>query len=125
MRLLRSIGSWYLQEDHTYLRIYGVTAPPHLLPKYVPIRLVLGEIFYQKNLQGFSASLAKDSRKRTFILYHMYISHYGLMNSKQARQESNDMIKYRFPQGKFRRHDPQILVAKHNPFVSITWPYTH
>jgi hypothetical protein len=25
--LIRSIGSWYLKEDHTYLRIYGVIDP--------------------------------------------------------------------------------------------------
>jgi hypothetical protein len=46
MRLIKNIGNWYLQEDCTYLRIYGVTASPHLLPKYVPNRLILGEIDY-------------------------------------------------------------------------------
>jgi hypothetical protein len=61
--LLRSIGNWYLKEDHTYLRIYGVTAPPDLLPKYITNILVLGEITYQTILRGFNASLAKESRK--------------------------------------------------------------
>jgi hypothetical protein len=97
MKLLKSIGNWYLQEDYTYLRIYGVTAPPHLLPKYVPNRIILGEIAYQTILQVFNASLAKDSRKRTFISFNMYNGHYGLMNSKQARQEAKAMLEYKFP----------------------------
>jgi hypothetical protein len=101
MRLLRSIGNWYLQEDCTYLRIYGVTIPPHLFPKYVSNRLILGEISYQTILQGFNATLAKDVRKRTFIPYNMYIGHYGLMNSKQARHEANTMLEYEFPHKQF------------------------
>jgi hypothetical protein len=79
MRLLRSICNWYLQEDYTYSRIYGVIAPPHLLPKYVPNRLILRKIAYQTILQGFNATLANDAGKRTFISYNMYIGHYRIL----------------------------------------------
>jgi hypothetical protein len=42
-KLIKYLGNWYLQEDLTYLRIYGATTTPHLFPKYVPDRVVLGE----------------------------------------------------------------------------------
>jgi hypothetical protein len=82
MTLLRNNENWYLKQDHTYLRIYGVTTPANLLPKYVSNIVVLGEIAYQTILQGFDVSLTKDSIKITFVPYNMYIGHYGLSNSK-------------------------------------------
>ena len=40
-------GHWYLDERETYIRVFDTTGAPHLLPIYVPDRLVLGEIWYQ------------------------------------------------------------------------------
>jgi hypothetical protein len=50
-----------------------------------------------KNLQGINASLSKDEKNETSIPYNLYISHYGLLNSKQARWEANIVLDYRFP----------------------------
>jgi hypothetical protein len=55
----------------------------------------------------------------------MYIGHYGLLNSNQARQKENAMLEYRFPRGQFRRHDPLELVEKHSIMISITWSYAY
>jgi hypothetical protein len=49
-------------------QIYGANVAPHLFPKYVPDRLVMGEICYQTILQGFNASLEKEAKKRTLSL---------------------------------------------------------
>jgi len=35
------------------------------------------------------------------------------------------MLEHRFPQGKFWRHDPLGLIAKHSVIFSITCPYAH
>jgi hypothetical protein len=74
--------------DYTYLRICGATATPHLLPKYVPNRLVLGEIAYQTVLQGFNASLLKEARKN-LIPYNFSLGHYYLKDPRHARQEAS------------------------------------
>lgn len=34
-------------------------------------------------------------------------------------------MEYRFPQGKFKRHEPYRIVPKHCNIVSITWPYSN
>jgi len=88
MRLIKNIGNYYLQEDYTYLRIYGVIASPHIFPKFVPNRLILSEISYQTILQGFNASLAKDARKITFIPYYIYLGHYVLVECKERKTRS-------------------------------------
>ena len=46
-KVISKVGHWYLDERETYIRVFGATGAPHLLPIYVPVRLVLGEIFYQ------------------------------------------------------------------------------
>jgi hypothetical protein len=84
-RLIKNVGSWYLQEDYTHLRIYGVTTSPHIIPKYVPNRLTSGETVYNTIFQGFNASLAKDENKNTFNPYNIYLANYGLVNSNKIR----------------------------------------
>ena len=67
--MIISIGDWYLQEYHTYIRIYGATDPPHLLPKYVLDKLVLAEIAFHNMIIGFDSFLTKEVKKKSFISY--------------------------------------------------------
>jgi len=120
MVILRSIGSYYLQEGHTHVRINEVNSHIHMFPKYVLNRMVLGDIAYQTIIHGFDDSLEKYSRRKGFIQYNMYIGHYGLSNSKFAIQEENAMLEYNFPQGKFMKNDPNGLVLKHSNYVAKT-----
>jgi len=124
MEVLSNIGDWYIERDFTYIRIYGATKAPHLLPKFVPERLVLREIAYQTILHGFNAYLVKEKLK-TFISYSVCIGHYGLNNSVFARMEAHAMLEYGLPEGIFRRHDPHGLVAQHAAQEAILWPYSH
>jgi len=111
--MLKCIGNWYLQEKFTYLRIYGAIASTHLLPIYVPNKLVLSEIAYKTILQGFNSLLVKDAKKKLFISYNFYFGYYKLLNSNHAKQEGNLMLEFGLQQGQFRRHDPHGLVPKH------------
>jgi hypothetical protein len=44
MESISSIGDWFIEDTFSYISIYGCEAPPHVLPRYVPDRLVLREI---------------------------------------------------------------------------------
>jgi len=44
---LTSIGSWFAEELFTYTRVYGSIIDPHVLPLYVPDKLLAREIAYQ------------------------------------------------------------------------------
>jgi hypothetical protein len=46
-KVISKFSHWYLDECETYIRVFGATGAPHILPIYVPNRLVLGEICYQ------------------------------------------------------------------------------
>lgn len=37
---LKYIGRWFGEEYFTYIRVFGSYAPPHILPLYVPYKLL-------------------------------------------------------------------------------------
>ena len=41
------IGNWYLLRYFTYIRVVGITAAPHLFPKYIPDRIILKEFAFK------------------------------------------------------------------------------
>jgi hypothetical protein len=45
-KMISKVGHWYFEETSTYIRVFGATGAPHLLPVHVPDRLILGEICY-------------------------------------------------------------------------------
>jgi len=49
---LISIGRWFGEENFTYVRIFGSQANPHVLPLYVPDKLLAREIAYQITSEG-------------------------------------------------------------------------
>jgi hypothetical protein len=70
--IIKRIGNWYLMEHGTYIRVYGAMKSPHLLPRFVPDRLVLQEVAYQTVIHRVSGILYRD--KKGYGLH----SHYTL-----------------------------------------------
>lgn len=46
-------------------------------------------------------------------------------DTAQAKQEGLSQLEYRFPTGRFPKHDPKGLVLQHALQVSSCWPYSH
>jgi hypothetical protein len=46
----------------TYIKVYGATKSPHLLPKFIPEKLVLQEITYQTLVHGVGVALNRDKK---------------------------------------------------------------
>ena len=123
--VIRSTEDWYLLKDHTYLKIFGATTPPHLLPKHVPDRLVLVDILFQTMMVKFNSFLIKEVKKKSFIPYYFSIGYYGPINSSHAILEGNKMLEHIMPQRKIKNHDPLSLVSNHCVAAGIQWIYPH
>jgi hypothetical protein len=50
--VIKRIGDWYFMEHDMYIMVYGDMKSPHLLPWFVPEKLVLQEVAYQTVLNG-------------------------------------------------------------------------
>jgi hypothetical protein len=94
-KIISKVGHWYLDECDTYIRVFSAIRAPHLLPVYVPDRLIVGEICYQTILQGYNATLVKD-KKRAFIPYGFHVGFYMVKDTAQAKQEGLSQLEFRF-----------------------------
>jgi hypothetical protein len=83
--MISKVGHWYLDECDTYIRVFGATIAPHLLPVHVPDQLVVGEICYQTILQGYNATQVKD-KKRSFIPYGFLVGLFLVKDTAQAKK---------------------------------------
>jgi hypothetical protein len=70
--MISKVGHWYLDERDTYIRVFGVTEEPHILPDHVSNHILVGKIHYQAILQGYKSTLVKD-KKRAFIPYGLHV----------------------------------------------------
>jgi len=44
---LKEIADWFIDENFSYIRVYGYFIPPHALPKFLPDRLVCRDVAHQ------------------------------------------------------------------------------
>lgn len=58
MQVVGEVGDWYVIERGTYIRVFGATKAPHLLPKFILDKLALQKIEYQTLVHGVGAALA-------------------------------------------------------------------
>jgi hypothetical protein len=60
---MKDVADWYLGKYYTYIRVYGNTRAPHLLPCYVPDKLLIREIAFQTMGTGITSLLLGSSKK--------------------------------------------------------------
>jgi hypothetical protein len=92
-KMISKVGHWYLDDHDTYISVFRATGASHMLPVYVPDRLVVGEICYQTILQGYNATLVKG-KKRAFIPYGFHIGFYMVKDTSQAKKEGLRQLKF-------------------------------
>jgi hypothetical protein len=97
-KMIAKLGHWYLDEHSTYIRVFGATRAPHLLPYHVPYQLVMGEICYHTILQGYNDTLVKD-KKQDFIPYSFHVEFYLVKDNAQAKQQGLSQLVFSFPRG--------------------------
>jgi hypothetical protein len=122
--MLARAGHWYLDEHSTYIWVFGAIGAPHLLPAHVPDQIVVVVICYQTILQGYNAILVKD-KKRAFIPYGFHVGFYLVKDTTQAKQEGLIQLEFRFPTGRFLKHNPKGMVLQHASQVSSYCKYAH
>jgi len=58
-----SVARWFGEEIFTYIKVFGSVVAPHVLPYYVPDKLMAREITYQTCSMGGMSKVLKDSKK--------------------------------------------------------------
>jgi len=108
----------------TYIRVFEATRAPHILSTHVLDQLIMGEIYYPTNLQGYNTTLVKD-KKQAFITYEFHVGFCLVKYTAQVKQEGLRNLEFRFSTCLFHKNEPKGLVPQHASHVSSCWPYTH
>jgi hypothetical protein len=85
MKVIRRIGDWYLMEHRTYIRVYGAMNLPHLLPRFVPDKLVLQEVVYQTIIHGVGGMMYR-LKKEIWPPLPLCVENYLFKNTKQGQE---------------------------------------
>jgi hypothetical protein len=81
--VIKEIGDWCIGKYYTYFKIYGCSQAPHILPKYVPKKLLAKEIAYQIVGDGTSYFLLEIS-KRLWPRFPIRVGRFTLLNVPHA-----------------------------------------
>ena len=69
---LRAVVDWFIEENFSYIRVFGCSIPPHALPKFFLDRLVCREVAYQIIIGGIDKEL-KATQKKFWPIFHLQV----------------------------------------------------
>ena len=104
-------GVWGLgfgEEWFTYIRVFGSTVPPHVLPLYVPNKLLAREIAYQTCSKGGLTKDLKDKKKAIWPQFPITFGAFSLFDVGHAFGEVENVTclqLFKFPARPFDPND--------------------
>ena len=84
---LTAVGRWFGEEKFTYIRVFGSQAEPHVLPLYIPDKLLAREISYQIMAESVTQTLKKN-KKQGWPSFSLRCGVYTLHDLKHAEKEA-------------------------------------
>lgn len=108
---LLQVGNWFGEESFAYIRVYGSLENPHVLPLFIPDKILSREIAYQIVGNGISKVL-KESNKMMWPSIPTQFDIFSLDNYKHAQSEIYAIQDLGFPTIPNRKYDAHHVVKK-------------
>ena len=54
---LGNLADWFIEDNFSYVKVFGCSVPPHALPQFLPDMLVCREVVYQIVVGGINKEL--------------------------------------------------------------------
>jgi hypothetical protein len=109
---LSHIADWYVEEEFSYLRVFGATVPPSALPQFIPDKLACREVARQTVIGGVSKEL-KASAKKVWPSFPIRLHSYSLSDFGHAKVEAAALEGLNLAYIEYKKHDPQKIVSTH------------
>ena len=87
---LKAIADWFIEENFSYIRVYGCSIPPHALPKFLLDKLVSREVAHQIVKGGFGLEL-KAAQKKSWPYLPVHIGKFSLLNLGHSKVEAESL----------------------------------
>ena len=111
-KVIEEHGSYYLTEEGMYIRMYGGSSAPSLLPKYSTDYVLHKEAVRQVYIDGVGSFLFKH-KKVAYPTIPFRLGSYNFAKFKQTAEFVQELEHFHFGEMNFHRNDSQNKVAEH------------
>jgi len=115
---LGKIVDWYIEDNFSYIMVFGCLVPPHALPKFILDQLVCREVAHQTMHVGISKEL-KVVQKRVWPAFPMHIGMFSLLDFDHSKVEAVSLEEINLVNIEFKKHDPQKNVCNHMALYNL------
>ena len=122
-QVIEEYVDYYLMEDGLYIRMYGFSRAPSLLPKYATDYVVHKEAVRQVFLDGIGSFLF-EHKKVTYPPLPFRLGSYKFSKFKKADEFVEELEKFHFGEINFHRNDSRNKVAEHCREANVHFEYT-
>jgi hypothetical protein len=109
---LGKLADWFIEENFSYIRVFGCSVPPHALPRFLPDRLVCREVAYQTVTGGINKEL-KAVQKKVWPTFPIQVGMFSLLDFGHSKVEVAALEGVKLVDIEFKRHDPHKIVENH------------
>jgi hypothetical protein len=109
---LKSVADWFIEENFSYIRVYGCSIPPHALPKFLPDRLVCREVAHQIAKGGVGLEL-KSLQKKAWPSFLVHIGKFPLSNLGHSKVEAESLEEVKLVNIENIKYDPYQIISRH------------
>jgi hypothetical protein len=118
----KRVGDWYLFENHTEIRVYGIELQPFLLPRFLTPRIFSLE-FIRQRLNFDYVHFVSRKYKSSFKL-KKEVGPF-VVNTRTTLQVTENLLQdMGFQQGKIWIYDPHSIISTKRTGNGLT-PYQH
>jgi hypothetical protein len=109
---LGKLADWFIEENLSYITVFGFFVPPHSLPHFLPDRLVCREVAYQTVAGGINKEL-KAAQKNVWPTFPIQVGMFTLLDFGHSKVEAIALEYVKLVDIEFKKHDPHKIVENH------------
>jgi hypothetical protein len=109
---LSSVANWYVEEEFSYIKVFGASIPLHALPLFILDRLACHEIARKTVISGISKEI-KGFSKKVWPPFPIHLTTYSLLNFEHAKAEATSLEDIKLVHFEFKKHDPHRVFSNH------------
>jgi hypothetical protein len=109
---LKVVVDWFIEENVSYIRIYGCSIPPHALPKFLPDKLVCREVAHQI-VKGDVGLELKAAQKKSWPSFLVDIGKYSLLTLGHSKVEDESLEEVKLVYIEHKKYDPYQVISRH------------
>jgi hypothetical protein len=106
------VVDWYIEEEFSYIRVFGTFVPPYDLSLFLPDKLVRREIARKIVLSGIRKEI-KGVSKKVWTPFPIHIGTYSLLYFVHAKVEATALEEMKLVDIEFKKHDLNKIVSNH------------